>query len=208
MNIDLREIPVLWINLKEHEKNKEHTTNLLNRLGFKNHQRTPGIRVSGYDSANYGQSIDHYMGVGLAQLNAMRSIKDQLPALILEDDVDVTEFYNPIIRIPDGTDAVYLGVSKAGKAYGYNLKNGYARIFNVLAAHAILYISKPMIEEVIEMAKKSLINDQMPFDIPLSQIQQKYQIITPVDPFFYQSDKKESQNKWESLTTGRIKIYG
>ena len=138
MIIDLRNIPVRWINLQEHKENSQKIQSLLNTRGFKNHERIPGIRVSGFDGKNYHQSINHYMGVGLAQLNGMRLIRNTLPALILEDDVDVTEHYNPILEVPDNCDAVYLGVSLAGNPFGIKINDNYCRIFNVLAAHAIV----------------------------------------------------------------------
>lgn len=208
MIIDIREIPTRWINLEEHQANKAHMTSMLNSLGFKNHARTPGIRVSGYEGNSFHQPINHFMGVGLAQVHAMTKIKDFLPGLILEDDVKTTPDYNPILNIPDDVDAVYLGVSNAGHAFGRNLNNGYARIFHVLAAHAIVYVSPRFIEAVINMAKTCLLENMTPFDVPLSQLLTNYNIITPIRPYFYQSNEKESQNKWEHLTINPLKIYG
>lgn len=208
MIIDLRNVPIAYINLKEHEQNKIDIENLLKSKGMFNCFRVPGIRVSGYEGDNYGQPIAHYMGVGLAQIGAMKTIEGALPAVVLEDDVDISEHFDPILEIADDVDAVYLGVSCAGNAYGYNLKNGFAKIFNVLAAHAILYISQKFTRACIETAKQSIIDEGMPFDIRQSLLLNNFNVITPINPYFYQSNNKQSANKWEDLTNRSLKIYG
>jgi hypothetical protein len=207
MLIDLRIVPVLWINLEEHKENANNITAMLNGYGFENHRRTPGIRVNGFDGVSYHQKIDHYMGVGLAQLNGMRQIKSSLPALVLEDDVAISSNFNPVLEVPDDTDAVYLGVSRAGNAFGYKISDKYARIFNVLSAHAILYISDKFINDAIESSKKCLIDDQAPFDLAMSQMLARHNVLTPLNPYFYQSNQRQSENKWEHLTNCPIKIY-
>lgn len=209
MKIDIRNVDVYYINLEEHTDNNSKIQELLKQHNFKSVKRTPGIRVKGFNYNNYHQAVDHYMGVGMAQYNAFRQASKNLPALVLEDDVDIIpENACYELDIPDGTDAVYLGISAAGNAYGYDMKNGYARIFNTLAAHAILYINPVYLEELMHITKIALFDNQMPFDLPLAQLQSKYNIITPLKPMFYQSNNRQSANKWEGLTKTPIKIYG
>jgi len=209
--IDIRNIPVFYINLEEHTQNKIEIEEKLRSKGFTNINRVPGIRVSGYNSKAYLQQIDHFMGVGLAQINAMRCANQKLPALVLEDDVDFSEDFNPFIQVPKNADAVYLGVSCVGNAYGYKLKPPFEntiKIFNVLAAHAILYVNTDFVNQVIELSKNSLIKDQCPFDLPLSTFINTKNVYSPLKPYFYQSNKKQSANKWEELTNKPLKIYG
>jgi hypothetical protein len=207
MIIDIRKIPTFWINLIEHTENHRSMNSLLSSHGFINHQRTPGIRVTGFEGKAYHQSINHYMGVGLAQLNAMRQCQPSLPSLILEDDVDITPHFNPILDIPDNTDAVYLGVSTAGNPFGIKINQNYARIFNVLAAHAIIYISPTFLSAAMTASKECLIDKLAPFDIAMSNLLSSYNVLTPIRPYFYQSNNKQSENKWEELTNKSLKIY-
>lgn len=207
MIIDLKKSTILWINLEEHSKNREEIVTMLNSHGLTNNHRTPGIRVSGYNAVAYHQKVDHYMGVGLAQMNAMKTAKQNLPCLVLEDDVKITNNFNSILEVPDNTDAVYLGVSHAGNPYGIMINDDYARIFNVLAAHAILYISPSFAEAAFNTAKHCLIDNMAPFDLGMAQLLAKYYVITPTMPYFYQSNDRESANKWEDLTKNPIKIY-
>lgn len=207
MRIDLRNTRCFWINLVEHKKNAEMMHQLLKTLKITNHLRVPGIRVSGFEQVAYGQKVDHYMGVGLAQMNAIQLAGQNLPCLVLEDDVQVTQDWNPILDIPDNTDAVYLGVSSAGNAYGYKINESYAKIFNVLGAHAILYINPRFVSDVLSVSKSCLFDNRAPFDIALSQLIVKYNVITPLRPYFFQSNEKESANKWQELTSKPLKIY-
>ena len=208
MHINISKIPTYYINLEEHTNNKISIEQMLRSKGFCNINRTPGIKISGYEGMAYYQKINHYMGVGMAQINAMRNIKNSLPALILEDDVKFTEYFQTEIEIPNNTDAIYLGVSCVGNAYGKDLKNGFARIFNVLAAHAIIYINPEFLNKCHDMAKESIIDNMMPFDLKQSELLCSYNVITPINPFFYQSNDRQSANKWEDLTNKSLRIYG
>jgi hypothetical protein len=207
INIDLRDVPTLWINLKEHEKNADEMKQMLDSYGFKDHRRTPGVRVSGLEKVRDNQRADHYTGVGIAQMNAWSQIKGHLPALILEDDVKITHNFRPMISVPDGTDAVYLGFSNAGTACGVDMKNGYARIRQVMSGHAILYLTKRYLQETINVAKHCLFDLAVPFDVGTASIQQQFNVIAPYSPFFAQSDDRLSENKWEHFTKNSIRMF-
>lgn len=207
MIIDLKQIPILWINLEEHETNRQDIVQMLNSHGLVNNHRTPGIRVTGYNREAYHQRVDHYMGVGLAQMNAMRTAKQNLPCLVLEDDVKISDSFQSILNVPDDTDAVYLGVSHAGNPYGIKINDNYARVFNVLAAHAIVYVSPRFADAAFNAAKNCLIDHMAPFDLGMAQLLANYNVIAPVTPYFYQSNDRQSANKWEDLTKNPIKMY-
>jgi hypothetical protein len=201
MKIDLRTVRTLWLNLKEHERNAQEMQQMLDSAGFVNHARSPGIRVSGHERVDYDQKVDHFMGVGLAQLQAMREIRDNLPALILEDDVKIRNL-DPILEIPDDTDAVYLGYSVlAGNSPCVDLENGYVKIEDVLTSHAILYITPAYLKAAMTVVRFYLLEKCAPLDLGLARIQWKYQVLAPYAPKFIQSDDRDSQNKWEKLTS-------
>jgi hypothetical protein len=207
INIDLREVMTLWINLDEHTQNASEMTKMLDDAKFKNHARTPGVRVKGLEKIRDEQRADHYVGVGLAQMNAWTKIKGNLPALILEDDVKITLNYRPIISVPDNTDAVYLGYSNAGTAVGVDMQNGYARIKQVMSGHAILYLSDRYLQETINISKHCLFDLWLPFDVGTASIQQQFNVIAPYAPFFAQSNDRISENKWEHFTKNPIRMY-
>ena len=208
MKIDIRNVPTTWINLEKHTQNAEDITKMLNEHGFTNHYRTAGVvdTTEGVFQA-YNIPKSHFFGVARAQINALESIRDSLPALVLEDDVVISEDYIPEIEIPDQTDAVHLGVSNAGSVFAQDIGNSWARIHGMLAAHGILYVSKRYVDETIRIAKHCIYEMGVPFDLGTAQIQRQHYVIAAHKPFFYQGDERESANKWESLTRQPLKFH-
>jgi GR25 family glycosyltransferase involved in LPS biosynthesis len=142
MQIDLREIPVYYINLEGDKDKKKRIESMLKDLGFKDVRRFEGhdIRIP-----KLGCATAHNNLLGILS-------KSKGPILVLEDDVIIKNIkkFNPIIDVPKSADAVYLGNSKYGlykgkgvftvaaEKYDYRLY----RIYNMLGAHAILYLNK------------------------------------------------------------------
>lgn len=206
MKIDLREIPVYWINLDTATKNAERMTKMFEKLGFKNTIRKSARVIAA--PPNTIPSNKHYVGCAQSHIDIFEIEDLKTPFLILEDDAEVIdENFNPIIDLSDEIDAIYLGVSVGNRGYicmQYN--TDYKRIAGILATHAILYTSERYRKEVTKISKDLVYNRHTPFDVGCAFLQRHFNIITPNKPVFYQADAAESANKWEYLTKCELEI--
>ena len=97
MNLDLREIPAVYINLRQHVEKNEKMQKALKECGFNNIIRVEGIARP--DKPVAGCASAHHKA--LCEIDP--------PFIIFEDDCMVKNF-NPEIEVPDYADAVYLGI--------------------------------------------------------------------------------------------------
>lgn len=111
--IDLREIPILYLNMDEDQRRYRDMNlffdDLVTDYGFdkNNIYRIPG-KTRNPVKAN---------GVSEAHLAAMEFSKQfSGPFLVLEDDLELAAF-DPIVNVPDNADAVYLGTMSHGVAF-------------------------------------------------------------------------------------------
>lgn len=199
MILNLAEAPAYVINLEESIHNFNHTKQVLNECGINNVHRTTGIRIFPY-----------WIGVAMAHLSILQKIvKDNVfPAMVFEDDIDVTQWKQPVqITVPDNTDAYYLGISLAGKAreQSFLMAPNLYRVRAMLAAHAIVYVSRAYTERLCEGIIQTVFDRKLPFDIATAELQFQYNVFCPKYPYFLQSDAKNSTNKWQFLTDKPIK---
>lgn len=144
MQIDIREIPVFYINLDKDIEKRKKLEKSLKANGFINIIRLPGFEASVRKN-----------GCAAAHHNAMKCLANYPgPFLVLEDDAALMPNFSPIINVPENADAVYLGVSASG-LYNNVGKNkidakrhdeNFYRIYNMLAAHAILYLNSDYVK--------------------------------------------------------------
>ena len=205
MNLDLRDIPVLYINMDKDVEKRERIENHIDRLGFKTKIRVPGVVHRDGPLA----------GCALAQYNALHEIDP--PFIILEDDATPFD-YDPIISIPDDTDALYLGISSWGRMnshsgpfvqWEYYFKEvdiNLLRVYNMLSTHAILYLNL----EYISVCKKIAyhhqeINEHV--DIGFTDIQKYYNVYAFNQPLFYQTSSNGTDQKLSSYPTQECLTY-
>lgn len=164
-------------------KRKEHMFNLLEGMGVKTF-------------VHYKSGSDQYpICLSKAVIDILEKYIDG-PVLILEDDVEftgITEF-----DFVDDADAIYLGLSACAGHPTENIDMGQSqflpyteqqvRIENMLAMHAILYISNRYKQAVIETLSRNLV-DRLQSDVLISRIQRHYKILANKKPLFYQSAK-------------------
>ena len=204
MQIDLRNVRTRWINVDKDEDKARQMNELLDGLGFTNHERFSAVTgIAPHEGVRRGE--EHYRNCAESHFKILEEtiLADGEPVLILEDDVDtlrdaiVFEF-----PVPESTDCIYLGVSTGdGSFEAIDQKNGWAKIQRVFATHAILHLSKEMSQDVIDFGKKFIYENNTPFDVGLAyEVQPRYNVLTPYVPFFYQADSKNTVNKWEHLT--------
>lgn len=190
MNLDLREIPAVYINLERHTEKNESMQNLLNECGFKNIIRVEGVVRP--DNPIAGCSAAHYKA--LHEINP--------PFILFEDDCVIKNF-RPEIEIPDDADAVYLGISSWGRMNGhsgpfvqYDKISEYenlVRVYNMLSGHAIVYLSG----DWVEMARRCCYHAgyviESYYDVQIAEVQRFFNIYACDDPMFYQTSSDGNQ---------------
>jgi hypothetical protein len=199
MIIDLREIPVVWINLDSATKNAEAMQEKLQKHGFKNTYRK-SARVIPAPPGTIASNA-HYVGCAQSHIDILDDVTHSTPLLILEDDAEFSDAFNPIVEIPDDSDGIYLGVSTGNQRYQTKRYNkNYLRIGGILATHAILYITPKFKQDMSAIAKHCINDVQQPWDLGASLLQFHNKVYTPNKPYFYQADDRESANKWQFFT--------
>jgi len=178
---------------KKYGDRKTHMESLLKKIGVENvvHHK------SGTDA--YPKCLNE------AIISILEENMNDTPVIILEDDVKWTGLYT--VEIPLNTDAIYLGLSQCGgsktenKDAGPSIINLYSqtqvKIVNMLATHAILYISKRYKQAVVNELKSHL---DWCSDVVISKIQNNFTVLAQKIPFFYQSSGFGNVQHVENMT--------
>lgn len=147
MIINILEIPVLYINLDSATEERERIEKMLADAGFKDVRRIRGV-----------QNKVKKTGVAYAHKKALlAALEIDGPFIILENDV-VFHNLKKKVEVPDDADAYYLGVSRWGLHNGKGIQKISAarhgidtfRVYNMLAAHAILYLNKDYVKFLLK----------------------------------------------------------
>ena len=204
--VDLRELPVRYINLARAARNAREIESQLGTLGFRDVVRFPAREIPAPEGTP--DHLVHYVGCAHSHIDLLEELKGKLPALVLEDDAVASEDFAPRLALPEGVDAVYLGVSIAGEAgiSAVDVGGGFARISGVFASHAVLYVSERYRAAVIASARDCVDRRHVPFDVGCAEIQKDFVVLTPHRPFFFQADAREARNRWEGLTRTPLPI--
>ena len=208
--MNICDVRTRWINVDKDVEKAKQMQELLDGLGFTDHQRVSAVTgIEPHEGVIAGE--EHYRNCAEAHFKVLEEtlLSDGQPVFILEDDVDVDAIIknNLDVPIPEDADAVYFGTSHGDGNYkAINLKNGWLKIERVFATHSIMHISKNFAEEVINVGKRWIYENNRPFDVGIAyEIQPKYNVYAPLKPFFYQSDAKNKVNKWEIMTRTPLK---
>lgn len=204
--LDLREVPARYINLERAVRNSREIESQLGALGFRDVARFPAREIPA--PAGTPGHLAHYVGCARSHIDLLEELRGGLPALILEDDAVASEDFSPLLALPSGVDAVYLGISTAAPdgISAVDVGRGLARISGVLGNHAVLYLSERYRAAVVETARDCVERRRIPFDVGCAGIQQGFVVLTPHRPFFFQSDARDASNRWEGLTRGPLPI--
>jgi len=203
MQIDLREIPVVWINLDTATENAKQMEQKLKDYGFKHTFRKSACVIE--PPPGTPATIAHYVGCAQSHIDILDDNKYNTPLLILEDDAEFTETFNPILDIPDDSDGIYLGISTGNRYYQTKRYNeNYLRIGGILATHAILYVNESYRHIMSQAAKHCILDLKQPWDLGASSVQFSQRVYTPNKPYFYQADHKQSANKWQFFTDNEL----
>lgn len=195
MNLELNDVPAIYINLEKDVDKNESMKSMLNDCGFKNIIRVDAEYTP--DNPLAGCSLSHY--------NALHEIDP--PFIVFEDDCKVKNFSSSI-NIPDDADAVYLGVSSWGRMNSHSgpfvqyedIGGGLLRIFNMLSAHAILYLSKDYASLCSKISKQAYKTADHQ-DIGFAEIQKYFNVYAYDNPMFYQTSSNGTDQPLSTYPT-------
>lgn len=183
--INILDVPVYYINLDNETAKRDRMESMLKEYGFKHIHRFSATRA--YPKA---------LGIAKSFHKLLSKLeKTGTPFIILEDDVDISHF-KETITVPNDADAYYLGVSIFGIYRGAGAKRisleqydeDTYRIYNMLAAHAILYINKDYVKflrKAIEFSIKIKTNQ----DKARAETMKYFNIYASKEPIFYQTGR-------------------
>ncbi len=188
--IDLRNIPFYVINCKADTVKREHMRQQLSQLGLR-FEMVDAIECS---PSSLGTTLSHL------KILAQKDIKP--PFGILEDDCVFNEHFRYTFDLPADTGAFYLGVSRFGIEFPGKLSWGKwdqviwsrydrnnLRVYNMLALHAVLYLSNTFRQAALDATTGALTNFEYEFpgDVGVASTHLNHLVLTPIEPICYQS---------------------
>jgi hypothetical protein len=195
-DLNIKNVPIYIINLPEKKEIFNELKDSLINAGFTNINRL---------NAHKDKSLTKLQNIAHSHKTILSSnIKP--PYIILEDDCILYNNIN-LISLNNEIDAIYLGISRC--AYydntGTILNSNYKinkiiyqktnlinlyKIYNMLSAHAILYLSKEYIKQSINVCNFYIsINDH--FDKGLAEIMKYNNVLALSNPLFYQTSSEK-----------------
>lgn len=204
MQIDILDIPVIYINMDDAVEQDVRVRKLLTDLGFKSITRSSGVPVG------KAERFLKIVGVARAHVKAMTLMAP--PFLIVEDDIQLVDF-KPFLEVPANTDAVFLGNMQWG--YGDNGYIDYAetepvpghddlhKVVRMMSTHAIMYLTPTYTAAALatayEMGYSKMI---LAHDCYSSKtLYRHHNVVMPGTPMFKQS------GKYEAVTNQHILRY-
>jgi len=215
MIIDIVNTPTYWFTTTDKEDRMEVIEGMFLRLGFSNVTKHVSERVP-----------DGRVGCTIAHMKAQQAAEDDgnIPALFLEDDCLETKHFKSTIEVPDDADAIYLGhshwgvhgfMSKGAGAEWSSVNDDIIRVYNMLAAHAVLIINP---EYLHDCRKYHKMNIEGPWwhDCSTATRMKYWNVYAPRQPYLYQREQISATersiteynlgdgDKWLDETSGYI----
>jgi hypothetical protein len=189
--VNLTDLPVYYINLDKDVEKKENIEQSLTDLGFKDINRFAGFRE---DLKRVGVAKSH-------QALLKDLVVSSTPFIIFEDDVQVGKFSSNI-EIPNDADAFYLGNSIFGLYGGLGRRKVSVerfdletfRLYNMLAAHAIVYFNNEYVNFLIQAIDFNL-SIETNQDKARAETMKYWKVYGHHKPMFYQSGRHEQFTK-------------
>jgi hypothetical protein len=187
VRLDLRNCETMALSLPEEVARRESVTAVCERLGL-------SWRLIDAIKCSPGR-----VGCGLSHLRALRMSTFGRPLLILEDDVEVSDFFSQIIDLPADADAVYLGASVYGAVdivdyVGFTqmlaaevVDDDLLRVYNLLSTHAILYLTDNFKQAAAESVLCSLVDRDWEHDKGMAKLQETFTVYALRRPMFFQA---------------------
>lgn len=181
--INLTELDVFFINMDRDVDKRRQIEEMLSRLGFKSVHRVAGF-----------EDPVKKRGVAKSHQKVMNDLKGHTkPFIVFEDDIRTHNFIENL-AVPDDAHAYYLGNSYWGLYHGKGTRRvsleqvdqDLFRIYNMLAAHAILYLNPDYVAFIAEAIKFNLYADKNQ-DMARANTMKFFNIYANKHPLFYQN---------------------
>ncbi len=194
MKLTLTDIPVYYVNLEGEDLKRQRTESMLKELGFKHVERFNAIRHEAGRIIGCARSHHAILNSGIKP-----------PFIILEDDCAINTKFKSEVELPDNADALYMGISHWGRYIAHSgpyvhttkVNNEIVRVHNMLATHAIMYISEEYVNTCKRVAYHHGYEIEDHLDIGFAEIHKLYNVLCYDEPIF-------RQYEWSAVTTGRI----
>lgn len=193
MKIKLTEVPVYYINLDSQDEKRKRTETMLKQMGFNAVQRF--------------SAIEHESGriVGCARSHYELLSVCKPPFIILEDDCTLNREIVNYFELPDNSDSLYLGISHWGRYLNHSgpyvhyekINEEIIRVFNMLATHAIMYLSESYVEMCRRISFYYGYVVEGHLDIGFAEIQKFFNVYSFDNPIF-------RQYEWNAITSGKL----
>ena len=185
MRYNVKGLKTYYINMDSEPNKKEYTEKVLNKLGFTNYTRFPGV-------------VDHKFKRAIKSHHKLLSSDIKVPFTVLEDDILYKETNKFTFDIPDKADALYLGISNLGYCLDYTGRfvmykpvpnnKDILRVYNMLIAHATVYLTEDyrnMVRRCCEYHLEE--NPNKAFDLSVAEVMKYYRVYALNEPMFCQS---------------------
>ena len=187
-SINLTSVPVYYINLEKDVEKREKIEESLRSVGFSNITRFPGLQE---EIKRVGVAKSH-------QAVLKELVNSPTPFIVFEDDIQIGQFVDQI-EVPVDADAFYLGNSVFGlyggvgkrKVSVQRLDRETFRLYNMLAAHAIMYLNNDYVKFLIQAIDFNLsIGTNQ--DKARAETMKYWRVYGYHNPMFYQTGRHEA----------------
>lgn len=187
--LDLRQVPIYVINCKSDVERRR-----------KIRRQLAGLRLR-FEFVEGMECEPRAVGTAISHLRVLTRDDIATPFLVLEDDCCFNDRFRYEYELPADTDGYYLGVSSFGTREPGRLSWGKQhavqwsrydadnlRVYNMLAQHAIVYLSERFRQAVVESNMKALTYDEYmyPSDVGTAATHLSHLVLTPLKPVCYQ----------------------
>lgn len=193
MIIDLAKIPVMWATCeKTVDARKQPILDSLGQVGV----TTP-------EQIDCPITNPYYLGLAIGHVRGLNRHKP--PFMMMEDDANlIVENKRQIFEVPDDTDALYLGTTTYGRyrkttfndaVISSDFNDDYFRPYNMLALHAVVYLSKRYVDHVLRMMDRYF-NSPIGYgpehacDNLIADTMHHWNVLACKKPVFFQNDGK------------------
>ena len=183
MRIDIRTIPVHYINLDSQPERGSSAHQTLSSLGFSSINRVSGCT-----------DPDPKVGCALSHHKVMTDSGTGTPITVIEDDIVYTGAKFEY-DIPDDADALYIGCSQWGRLLNFSgpflqykkVSDDVVRVYNMLSAHSLVIFNDGYRQHLSRVAEYSANEHKYHMDVGYAETQKYYKVYALNQPIFKQS---------------------
>ena len=194
MNLTLSTLPVFVITTETATARHQQINTICNSAGFHDVHYINGAL---FDKARLSfKQIQKKKSALVAEAHIKALTRVRPPFLILEDDVNLTECFKPVIEVPDDADCLYLGSStwgyKNGRSMdklssGTKISRTLCKVQHMLGMHSIVYLTESYVQSTINNLTRCVSLNQY-CDECVAEDMEFHNVYCVTYPYFYQND--------------------